>query len=67
MAALGLEPPENAPTPAAQPAQIKSGQQIDYQGNLLDQNSTIQKFNNDNYNQQRRQAPNKGVKVEKAY
>ena len=62
-----LGAPENAPAPAAQPTQMKGGQQIDYQGNLLDQNSTIQKFNNDNYNQQRRQAPNKGVKVEKAY
>ena len=42
-------------------------QGVDYNSNLFQQNGTIQQFNNDNWNSQRRQAPNKGVKIEKAY
>jgi hypothetical protein len=59
--------PENAP---AQPNQSETKKQMkdtDYKGNLFQQNSVIQKDNNDNWNQQRRQAPSKGVKIEKAY
>lgn len=61
-----LGAPENAPVPPPQPAQPKD-QQIDYKGNLFQQNDAIQQFNNGTFNQQRRQAPNKGVKIEKAY
>ncbi|MCF7673891.1 MAG: tetratricopeptide repeat protein [Akkermansiaceae bacterium] len=61
-----LGAPANAPAPSAKPA-AEPGQQIDYQDNLFQQNGAIQQFNNDNFNQQRRQAPNKGIKVEKAF
>ncbi len=62
-----LGAPENAPTSQPQiPTQGDNGA-VDYKGNLFQQNGTIQKLNNDNWNQQRRQAPNKGVKIEKAY
>jgi tetratricopeptide (TPR) repeat protein len=61
-----LGAPENAPATPAQPTQEKD-KQIDYKGNLFQQNGAIQQFNNDNFNQQRRQAPNKGVKIERAY
>ena len=57
---------ENAQVPAPKPVQ-QSDQQIDYKGNLFQKNEAIQQFNNDIYNKQRRQAPNKGVKIEKAY
>ena len=57
-----LGTPPNAP---AKPAQLPAfqGQQFDYQGNLDIQNDQIQKLNNEKFNQQRRQAPNKGVQV----
>jgi hypothetical protein len=59
---------DNAPPPPPQPAEQQGGKgKVDYQDNLFKQNSTIQQLNNDNWNQQRRQAPNKGVKIEKAY
>jgi tetratricopeptide (TPR) repeat protein len=59
---------DNAPPPPPQPAGQQGGKgKVDYQDNLFKQNSTIQQLNNDNWNQQRRQAPNKGVKIEKAY
>lgn len=62
-----LGTPENAPTPQpAQPVPHGKGK-IDYKDNLYEQQESIQRFNNDNWNQQRRQAPNKGVKIEKAY
>jgi alpha-2-macroglobulin len=58
---------ENAPTPAAvEPQQKESKGQVDYQGNLFERNEAIQILNNTNWNQQRRQAPNKGVKIENA-
>ena len=61
-----LGSPENAPA-QPQPEQPQMQQDVDYNSNLLQQNGTIQKLNNDNWNEQRRQAPNKGVKIEKAY
>jgi hypothetical protein len=61
-----LGAPENAPPAQAQPVLMQGKGKVDYQGNLYQQNSTIQKLNNDNWNLQRRQAPNKGVKIEKA-
>ena len=63
-----LGTPENAPTPPPeQPQQQGQKGKVDYQYNLYERNSTIQQLNNDTWNQQRRQAPNKGVKIEKAY
>jgi hypothetical protein len=61
-----LGTPENAP---AQPQQPLPGlkQDVDYNMNLFKCNGTIQKFNNDNWNSQRRQPPNKGVQIQKAY
>jgi hypothetical protein len=56
-----LGTPPNTP---AKPAQQPSGQQqFDYQGNLEIQNSRIQEFNKGKFNEQRRQAPSKGVQV----
>jgi hypothetical protein len=61
-----LGAPPNAPAAArTQPA--VEGQQIDYQGNLNFQNGQIQQFNNDKFNLQRRQAPNKGVQTKQAF
>jgi len=56
----------NAPTakPQAAPGH---GQQPDYQNNLNDQNDKIQMFNNGKFNEQRRQAPNKGVLMKQAF
>ena len=62
-----LGAPENTPVPAPAAPGQQQGKQVDYEGNLFQQNGAIQQFNNDNFNQQRRQAPNKGVKIEKAY
>jgi tetratricopeptide (TPR) repeat protein len=63
-----LGTPDNAPNPPPQPtAQQGAKAKVDYQGNLYDYNQSIQIKNNDSWNQQRRQAPNKGVKIEKAY
>ena len=63
-----LGTPENAPVPPpAAPGQPQGQQAVDYQGNLFQMNGEIQKFNNDNFNKQRRAAPNKGVQIQKAY
>jgi tetratricopeptide (TPR) repeat protein len=62
-----LGTPENAPAQRQQQEQLKEAKDVDYKGNLFQQNGTIQQFNNDKWNSQRRQAPNKGVKIEKAY
>ena len=58
---------ENAPTPPPQAPVPQGKGKVGYQDNLYQQNDAIQQFNNDKWNQQRRQAPNKGVKIEKAY
>ena len=62
----GLGVPENAP---AKPAQPQQGQQqdVDYNSNLFRQNGEIQKLNNENWNSQRRQAPDKGIQIKSAY
>jgi hypothetical protein len=60
-----LGAPADAPATPAQPAQQR--QSIDYQGNLKGQNDAIQDFNNRQWNEQRRQAPNKGVKTKAAF
>lgn len=62
-----LGTPENAPAPPPQQEQLKQQQDVDYKGNLFQQNGSIQQFNNDKWNSQRREAPKKGVKIEKAY
>ncbi|MBN8460434.1 MAG: tetratricopeptide repeat protein [Verrucomicrobia bacterium] len=62
-----LGAPENAPAAPAQPAGKPQQQDIDYKGNLFQRNDEIQQFNNGNFDKQRRQAPNKGIKVEEAY
>ena len=63
-----LGAPENAlPITRPMSGQGAGQQAVDYQGNLDQQNSTIQQFNNERFNSQRRQVPNKGVKIEKAY
>jgi tetratricopeptide (TPR) repeat protein len=58
---------ENAPAQPAQQAAPSEKPAVDYKANLNHQNDSIQKFNNSKWNEQRRQAPNKGVKIEKAY
>ena len=56
------------PTPAAPPRQAgPQGQRIEFQGNLDAQNGQIQEFNNARFNQQRRQAPSKGVQTKQAF
>ncbi len=62
-----LGAPENTPPPAVPEPKPQSGQSLDYQGNLLEINGAIQFRNNESWNQQRRQAPNKGVQIQKAY
>ena len=57
-------PPEAAPAPAQQPA---TQQQIDYQGNLNLENAKIQDFNKSKFDEQRRQAPSKGVQMKEAF
>ena len=61
-----LGTPPNAPAAKPQPA-APQGEQLDYQNNLNDQNGKIQMFNNTKFNEQRRQAPNKGVQMKQAY
>jgi uncharacterized protein YfaS (alpha-2-macroglobulin family)/TolA-binding protein len=62
-----LGAPENAPDlPVQQELQQGKGA-VDYKGNLYFQNTEIQLQNNTNWNEQRRQAPQKGIKIEKAY
>jgi alpha-2-macroglobulin len=58
-------PPNSPAKPAQQPS--LQGQQFDYQGNLDAQNGLIQEFNNSKFNQQRRQAPSKGVQTKQAF
>ena len=54
--------------PAAPPRQAgPQGQRIEFQGNLDAQNGQIQEFNNARFNQQRRQAPSKGVQTKQAF
>lgn len=63
-----LGTPENAPTqPVPQQLEKQQGKDVDYKGNLFQQNGDIQRDNNSKWNEQRRQAPSKGVKIEKAY
>jgi TolA-binding protein len=60
-----LGTPPNAPSASPKPA---PGQQtLDYQDNLNMDNDAIQRFNNGKFNEQRRQAPNKGVQMKKAF
>jgi len=61
---LGM--PVDAPARPMQPA-AQQGQILDYQYNLNSANGTIQTLNNDSFNRQRRQAPNKGVQAKQAY
>ena len=62
-----LGAPENTPAQPARQGAPSEKPAVDYKGNLYQQNDSIQKFNNSKWNEQRRQAPNKGVKIEKAY
>lgn len=62
-----LGAPENTPPPAVPEGNQPAKQSLDYQGNLYEINGAIQLKNNDSWNQQRRQAPNKGVQIQKAY
>jgi len=57
---------ENAAVPPPQPA-AQGKDAVDYKDNLGDQNDSIQQFNNQNWNQQRRQSPQKGVQIKDAY
>ncbi len=57
---------ENAPIPEPQQSQQADKPGVDYKDNLFKQNGAIQQLNNSKWNDQRRQAPNKGVKIEKA-
>ena len=61
-----LGTPPNAPAAKPQPT-VPQGEQLDYQDNLNDQNGKIQMFNNSKFNEQRRQAPNKGVQMKQAF
>ncbi len=59
---------ENAPNPPPQQPQLKGKEgKVGYQDNLLEKCGDIQQLNNGNWNSQRRAAPSKGVKIEKAY
>ena len=62
-----LGAPENAPAPPPQQELQQFKGDVDYKGNLQFQNNDIQKLNNGSWNEQRRQAPQKGIKIEKAY
>jgi TolA-binding protein len=53
--------------PAAQPKPAAGQQQPDYQGNLNLENEKIQQHNKVKFNEQRRQAPNKGVQMKQAF
>jgi TolA-binding protein len=61
-----LGAPPNAPAASPKPP-VPQGQQLDYQNNLDIQNNKIQEDNNGRFNQQRRQAPNKGVQMKQAF
>ncbi len=62
-----LGTPENAPVTPPQQELENAQEGVDYKGNLYLQNGMIQRDNNANWNQQRRQGQSKGVKIEKAY
>jgi hypothetical protein len=62
-----LGAPENAPAQPQQQQLKDAKEKVDYNSNLFEQNGLIQSDNNRNWNSQRRQAPSKGVKIEKAY
>ena len=64
--ATWLGAPENAPPSQPQPQPAQKGK-VEYQGNLMKQNDAIQQFNNKQFDEQRRQAPSKGVQVKEAY
>ena len=58
---------ENTPIePPSPPIEVQDSE-VDYQGNLYQQNESIQQKNSDGWNNQRRQRASKGVKIEKAY
>jgi uncharacterized protein YfaS (alpha-2-macroglobulin family)/TolA-binding protein len=61
-----LGAPENAAPQPQQPA-TEGKDAVDYKGNLYEKNDMIQQDNNRNWNMQRRQAPQKGVQIQKAY
>ena len=61
-----LGTPGNAPAQPQQPQPVLK-QAVDYNSNLFKCNESIQRFNNGNWDKQRRQAPNKGVQIQKAY
>jgi len=62
---LGIS--EKAPNQPQQPLPQKGKNDVDYKGNLFQQNGTIQNSNNGKWNEQRRQAPSKGVECQKAF
>ncbi|MEY4387338.1 MAG: putative lipoprotein YfhM, partial [Verrucomicrobiota bacterium] len=62
---LGAPVNQSARLAPAVPGQ--QGQQIDYNYNLNFDNGSIQQLNNERFNQQRRQAPQKGVQTKQAY
>jgi hypothetical protein len=61
-----LGAPENTSPQPQQPA-TEGKDAVDYKGNLYQKNDEIQHDNNRNWNMQRRQAPQKGVQIQKAY
>jgi tetratricopeptide (TPR) repeat protein len=62
-----LGTPDNAPNPPPPAPEQQGKGKVDYQGNLDEMNQKIQFKNNEIWNQQRRQAPNKGVQIQMAY
>jgi alpha-2-macroglobulin len=58
--------PLNEPAAQAKPA-AEQALQVDYNMNLFRRNGDLQAENNDSYNRQRRQSPNKGVQMQKAF
>ncbi len=61
-----LGAPLNAPAAPAQKAAVQQ-QLFDYQGNLDVKNSELQESNRKRFDQQRRQAPSKGVQTQQAF
>lgn len=59
-----LGAPENAPASPTQKVNNPRKQSVDYNGNLETMNEAIQILNSDGWNQQRRQAPHKGVQIQ---
>jgi hypothetical protein len=62
-----LGTPPDAPAKPVQPGERKEAQQIDYNFNLDADNGAVQKLNNERFNMQRRQSPQKGVQIKQAY